>query len=207
MKKVIKWLTLFLIAVLMLSCLAGCGASNNNNENGSNSENKVEINQKNSAEIENSSIKETAENYYTALYHTDSKTAYKYVDFVGVIAWIKKEASIQKNISTTFTAKYNELSNDSEQVKKIIEHFNNEEMYTRINKEVTNKDVNVEVTDEEDLGNNLYKARVKVLYPLNGTMTGSDKTLYFLKKDGGFYIINDSALWAKKDITDLIGMY
>ena len=80
-------------------------------------------------------------------------------------------------------------------------------MYLRINKEITYKDVNVEVTDEEDLGNNLYKARVKALYNLNGTNTGSDKTLYFMKKDNKFYIIDDSALWAKKDITDLIGMF
>ena len=217
-KKIIVIIGIVAILGIMLFVLTGCG--NNKNESDKTNVNisnqsSLENNNKeskdniinNTGNIENNSIKETATNYYTYLYHADSKTAYKYVDFVGLIAWVKKENSIPKNFSTTFFNKYNEILNDSEQVNKILEHFNNEDMYLRINKEITYKDVNVEVTDEEDLGNNLYKARVKALYNLNGTNTGSDKTLYFMKKDNKFYIIDDSALWAKKDITDLIGMF
>lgn len=201
-----KLLSILLVCILMIS-LTGCGKkSNSSNENASNTE-TITNNEETSTNVNNETIEDVANNYYTNLYNADSKTAYQYVDFVGVIAWIKKESAKPVEVASVFKNKYNEISNDSEFKDKILSHFSNEKMFERINSEIKTRDVNVEVSDIDNLGENLYSARVKVLYDLNGTNTGTDETLHFMKSNDGFFIVDDSALWTKKDVTDLIGAY
>ena len=208
MKK--KLLSILLIGVMVIG-LTGCGKSNIDSSDVKENKKETTTNQKEenteNKKISNETIENVAKNYYTNLYKSNSEKAYKYVDFIGVIAWIKKDSAKPIDAASVFIKKYNEISNDTEFKNKIVSHFSDKRIYERIDSEIKAREVTVEVSDINDLGENLYSARIKVLYDLNGTNTGIDKTLHFIKSSDGFYIVDDSALWSKTDVTDLIGTY
>lgn len=207
MKKV---LSILLIGIVVIG-LTGCGKSNIDSSDVKENKKETTTNQKEenteNKKISNETIENVAKNYYTNLYKANSEKAYKYVDFIGVIAWIKKDSAKPIDAASVFIKKYNEISNDTEFKNKIVSHFSDKRIYERIDSEIKAREVTVEVSDINDLGENLYSARIKVLYDLNGTNTGTDKTLHFIKSSDGFYIVDDSALWSKTDVTDLIGTY
>ena len=205
-----KLLSILLIGVMVIG-LTGCGKSNIDSSDVKENKKETTTNQKEenteNKKISNETIENVAKNYYTNLYKSNSEKAYKYVDFIGVIAWIKKDSAKPIDAASVFIKKYNEISNDTEFKNKIVSHFSDKRIYERIDSEIKAREVTVEVSDINDLGENLYSARIKVLYDLNGTNTGIDKTLHFIKSSDGFYIVDDSALWSKTDVTDLIGTY
>ena len=205
-----KLLSILLIGVLVIG-LTGCGKSSTDSSNVKDDKKETITDKKEEntedKKISNETIENVARNYYTNLYKANSEKAYKYVDFIGVIAWIKKDSAKPVDAASVFIKKYNEISNDIEFKNKIVSHFSDKNIYERIDSEIKVREVTVEVSDINDLGENLYSARIKVLYNLNGTNTGTDKTLHFIKSSDGFFIVDDSALWSKEDITDLIGSY
>ena len=205
-----KLLSILLIGIMVIG-LTGCGKSNIDSSDVKENKKETTTNQKEenteNKKISNETIENVAKNYYTNLYKSNSEKAYKYVDFIGVIAWIKKDSAKPIDAASVFIKKYNEISNDTEFKNKIVSHFSDKRIYERIDSEIKAREVTVEVSDINDLGENLYSARIKVLYDLNGTNTGIDKTLHFIKSSDGFYIVDDSALWSKTDVTDLIGTY
>ena len=165
------------------------------------------LDNKNTESLNNSSIEDTVKAYDTSLYRQDSKTAYQYIDFVGVVAWAEKEVGSNVNEVESFQKKYNEISSDTNRVNEINNYFSNEEIYTKINNDITYRDVTFDFKGQESCGNNIYKINLVVRYTLNGTPTGIDETLYLIDKDGKYYFISEDILWDKKILNDLVSDY
>lgn len=110
MKSKILKIGIIAILAMILFVLTGCSEKNNmqDNENKIQTEAKENTDNKEIDKLNNSSIEDTIKSYYTALYHRDSKTAYKYLDYVGIVAWSTKERT-KGDESSSFTTKYNEI--------------------------------------------------------------------------------------------------
>lgn len=212
MKKKILGVGIIVIFCMTLFILTGCGEKNNMQDD----ENKIQkekeqitnnnIANKEKEGLNNNSIEDTIKSYYTALYHRDSKTAYKYLDYVGIVAWSTKERTKGAEASS-FTTKYNEILSDSKRTEEINKFFEDEEIYNKINNEVTYRDVTFDIKEPKDLGNDIYSVYTNVYYYMNDTKTGSSRTNYLLKKDNKYYFINDDALWDAQLLKGIIPDY
>lgn len=209
MKSKILKIGIIAILAMILFFLTGCSEKNN-------IENKIQteeehitkdnIANKETEKLNNNSIEDTIKSYYTALYHRDSKTAYQYLDYVGIVAWSTKERT--KGVeSNNFTTKYNEILSDSKRTEEINNFFENDEIYSKINNDVTYRDVTFDIKEPKDLGNNVYSVYTNVNYYINDTKTGSSRTNYLLKKDNKYYFINDDVLWDAQLLKGIIPDY
>ncbi len=205
-----KLLKIGIIAILsmILFILTGCSEKNNMQDNENKIQTEVKDNTANKEidKLNNSSIEDTIKSYYTALYHRDSKTAYKYLDYVGIVAWSTKERTKGAE-SSSFTTKYNEILSDSKRTEEINKFFEDEEIYNKINNDVTYRDVTFDIKEPKDLGNNVYSVYTNVHYYINNTKTGSSRTNYLLKKDNKYYFINDDVLWDAQLLKGIIPDY
>lgn len=159
------------------------------------------------SKLNNFSIEDTVKAYYTALHHQDSKTAYQYIDFVGVVAWAEKEVGRNVNQVESFQKKYNEILSDTNRVNEINKYFSNEEIYTKLNNDITYKDITFDLEDQESYGNNIYSITAGVYYTLAGTPTGITTTLYLINKDGKYYFISEDILHDKQILKGIVPDY
>ena len=159
------------------------------------------------SKLNNSSIEDTVKAFYTALYHQDSKMAYQYIDFVGVVAWAEKETGRNVNEVESFQKKYNEILSDTNRVNEINKYFSNEDIYTKINNDITYRDITFDLKEQESCENNIYSIKVGVRYTLAGTQTGIDKKLYLINKNGKYYFVSEDILWDKQILKEIVPDY
>ena len=159
------------------------------------------------SKLNNFSIEDTVKAYYTALHHQDSKTAYQYIDFVGVVAWAEKEVGRNVNQVESFQKKYNEILSDTNRVNEINKYFSNEEIYTKLNNDITYKDITFDLEEQKTYENNIYSIKAGVHYTLAGTPTGTSATLYLINKDGKYYFISEDILHDKQILKGIVPDY
>lgn len=157
--------------------------------------------------LNNSSIEDTVKSFYTALHHQDSKTAYQYIDFVGVVAWAEKEVGRNVNEVESFQKKYNEILSDANRVNEINKYFSNEDIYTKLNNDITYKDTTFDLEEQESYGNNIYSIKAGVHYTLAGTPTGTSERLYLINKDGKYYFISENILHDRQILKGIVPDY
>ena len=68
--------------------------------------------------------------------------------------------------------KYNEISNDTEFKNKIVSHFSDKRIYERIDSEIKAREVTVEVSDINDLGEKSCK--ISIVYTFDGIAVAID---------------------------------
>ena len=219
MKKKVLTLGIITMLILILLILTGCGDNKTEINNEGESKNKIESseneqegiqnakntnNQNLESQLNNNSIEDAVKSFYTALYHQDSKTAYQYIDFVGVVAWAEKENGTPITDVERFEKKYQEILNNSSRIEEINNYFSNEEIYTKINKDVSYKDVTFDLKNEKKITDNIYSIEVGVRYSLAGTNTGTDKTLYLINKDGKYFFVSEDILWNKQILKGIV---
>ncbi len=161
-----KTLFVFLFCGILLLTLSGCSKNSSDTTNQSENENR-NTSKINIDNVSNSELATVVANYLQALYiDNDSKTAYSYIDFFGVLTWRKLNYNyithITEEQANLFVTKYKEFHTiqNEENVKKFILEKLTDEYYTNTDSELPTKDTTMTIKDTTEFVEDLWKVEV-----------------------------------------------
>ncbi len=211
MKK--KLLMILVCGVLVLG-MAGCGSSEEKTEHNNNSIDKSENTNKQTKDssVNNSEIENVIDNWVKAI-HIDynSKSAYKYIDYVGVAVWQHLRlgaGEIKENNISKFLDLYNKYNNDTTLKNKVNDYVKENvtnEFYENLNKTLSSRKSTFskyEIKDIQEVSNDIYNVYVYYEVMINNQKSSYSIEHTLIKKDNGYYFINAGALY-ESDILDL----